>query len=189
MNWNRLLCALEYYQLLPQGREFRGIEVPWIVSRIAQDSTRPPGGVDWNVVPSDDDKPAGALVASGEQSFVQMMLDGQLPGNRYVCLTPCWRKEPVYNEFYRPYFMKVELIQLRTPARVMDMVDVAYWFFSTQCDPATIEIVETGDNMFDINVNGIEVGSYGQREWQGFEWTYGTGLAEPRFTAAVKHVR
>jgi hypothetical protein len=36
----------------------------------------------------------------------------------------------------------------------------------------------------DIELNGIEIGSYGWRQNQDIIWAYGTGLAEPRFSIA-----
>jgi hypothetical protein len=37
----------------------------------------------------------------------------------------------------------------------------------------------------DLVLNGIEVGSYGVRTVGNRTWTYGTGLALPRFTVAI----
>jgi hypothetical protein len=38
---------------------------------------------------------------------------------------------------------------------------------------------------YDLEINGIEVGSYGRREVGDFTWVYGTGLALPRFSQAL----
>ena len=50
-----------------------------------------------------------------------------------------------------------------------------------------IEIVEYlfGSSSKDININGVEVGSYGCRNFEGNIVQYGTGLALPRITQAV----
>jgi hypothetical protein len=37
----------------------------------------------------------------------------------------------------------------------------------------------------DLEINGIEVGSYSRRSFGGISWTCGTGLAEPRFSMAT----
>jgi hypothetical protein len=41
-------------------------------------------------------------------------------------------------------------------------------------------------NNQDIEINGVEVGSYGYRTYEGFNWIYGTGCAEPRLTQALE---
>jgi hypothetical protein len=47
---------------------------------------------------------------------------------------------------------------------------------------------ENSEYNIDIVINGIEVGSYGLRvlNLTGFIWIYGTGLALPRMTQAIK---
>ena len=42
------------------------------------------------------------------------------------------------------------------------------------------------DEGYDIVLNGIEVGSYGIRQHENLRWIYGTGIAEPRFSTALK---
>jgi hypothetical protein len=59
--------------------------------------------------------------------------------------------------------------------------------FSRLHNNSSVDIVAT-DEGYDININGIEVGSYGFREIGDFMWVYGTGLAEPRFSQAVGRV-
>ncbi len=46
-----------------------------------------------------------------------------------------------------------------------------------------VEIVAT-DEGWDLEVNGIEVGSYGFRQSGGRRWACATGLALPRFDVA-----
>lgn len=47
-----------------------------------------------------------------------------------------------------------------------------------------IEVVDT-DEGFDLQLGGIEIGSYGKRHHDSFgPWAYGTGLALPRFSVA-----
>jgi hypothetical protein len=45
-------------------------------------------------------------------------------------------------------------------------------------------VVQPTDDCMDLTINGIEVGSYGKREFKNIKWIYGTGLAEPRFSIA-----
>jgi hypothetical protein len=41
---------------------------------------------------------------------------------------------------------------------------------------------------WDLTLGGEEIGSYGYRTFEGHQWVYGTGLAEPRFTTLVKRL-
>jgi hypothetical protein len=74
---------------------------------------------------------------------------------------------------------------------LFEMISDAYYFFESlgytgRCgeQAAKIETVDTPVGR-DINFNGIEVGSYGIREFEGFKWVYGTGAAEPRLSQAI----
>ena len=49
------------------------------------------------------------LVASGEQSFMQLIGDSKMDPGKYVTLTPCFRDESV-DKLHKQYFMKTELI-------------------------------------------------------------------------------
>lgn len=41
---------------------------------------------------------------------------------------------------------------------------------------------------FDIEVDGVEIGSYGFRRMpDGVPYTYGTGVAEPRFSGCIRN--
>jgi hypothetical protein len=40
----------------------------------------------------------------------------------------------------------------------------------------------------DLYLNGIEVGSYGIRKHNSYQWVYGTGLALPRFDKALNKI-
>jgi hypothetical protein len=44
-----------------------------------------------------------------------------------------------------------------------------------------IKIVKTNIG-YDLELNNIELGSYGVRKYGQLHWVYGTGLAEPRFS-------
>ena len=80
--------------------------------------------------------------------------------------------------------MKVELYWPKHYGRdVGDVLRDAATFFGLE--GAIPEIVET-DEGWDINVGGIEVGSYGSRSIHDHLWVYGTGLAEPRFSQALR---
>lgn len=166
--------ALSHYRV----RGYHHIEVPWLVSEEADDCTKPP------------DSPFGPLdvqgllrlPASGEQGFIHLMQRGELPPARYVTLTPCFRQERQYDALRRPWFMKVELIDVGVNT-TMDLLRDAESFFSPFLEVKTVQ-TEGG---YDLeSLDGIELGSYGFRERPFGCWTYGTGLAEPRFSEVLK---
>lgn len=171
------------YRLLEQALSFYGSrgyvyvsDAPWLVDKEASYATKPPGTEDVKV--SNADK---HLVASGEQSFIQLMLEGR-EFKRAMCITPCFRVER-YNDYHKPYFMKVELINADDPSRgnLLQMVHDAASFFEKH---VTIKIVETTPGSFDIQSKATrsELGSYGIRRYKDFMWIYGTGCAEPRLS-------
>jgi len=161
---------------------FKYIEVPWFVSDAAVRVTMPPGRMGHRTQD-------GPLVGSAEQSFIQLMMNGTLPPGKYVAATPCFRDDEV-DELHQRYFMKVELIQvcgsqdLKVENQLHEMVKQALGFFQSWYE-GDYRIVKT-DQELDIELNGIEIGSYGYREHEQFRWFFGTGLAEPRFTIVTE---
>lgn len=85
--------------------------------------------------------------------------------------------------------MKAELI-IANPdfgeIKYRRMVIDAAMFFSKYTNSSKVSIDSTKEG-HDITINGIEVGSYGGRQFNGFTWIYGTGCAEPRLSEALKN--
>lgn len=127
----------------------------------------------------------GVLVGSAEQSFMAAQKSGSLSEGRYVALTPCFRREHEETETHRRYFMKVELYAPNTTGDdlAFEFASLAREFMQTETD-AVVDLVQTAEG-FDLEIGGIEVGSYSGRFLGGMGWTCGTGLAEPRFTTAI----
>lgn len=180
IDWQMIGAAVSYYRRLGyQYIETKWIEEPrWIQTTV-------PSEIHMQYVVT-----GGALIGSAEQSLVAMSARKEIPPGWYVSASPCFRIERNYNEFYRPYFFKVELfrsIQIGTLA-VEDTLHSAKAFFSSLLTPETQSLLteEKTDEGYDINLCGIEIGSYGFRERDGQFWVYGTGLAEPRFSVAKK---
>lgn len=184
IRWDLLHETTEHFQERQYGG-FRFIDVPWLVTERAIRST-----FQGNI---HEALPGQYAVGSAEQSFAQLLLDGVLdPKESYVALSPCFRDEPVIDELHKPHFMKVELIRpFKGDGREDRLIalDAAYWFntltdrYSYRCKHK-VELVQTPEG-YDVNVNGIEVGSYGIRHFEGFSWVYGTAMAEPRFSTAM----
>ena len=153
------------------------------------------------------------LPASGEQSFMQMMQEDTLKPGTYQCVTPCWRDEEHYDGLSQPYFLKLELIDYaheeRPYERLLLMRDFAAEFFRRELSYAHVHALQDntpwrerwveprpldGPGYIDLDLvsetERIELGSYGRRRhryWMGDHfWVFGTGLAEPRFTEALR---
>ena len=179
INWQIFGEAVEYYEDL--GYQY--IEVPWRVGPEAIKKTLP-SHVDLEIF----NDPIN-LVGSAEQSFVEMMLDGVMPIGKFQAITPCFRNETVYDDLHQPHFMKLELINFGeiSDEKLNQMIKDAVGFFKPRVYMNDVQLVQTNDG-FDIEHNGIELGSYGIRimmyKRKRFSWIYGTGIAEPRFSFA-----
>jgi hypothetical protein len=134
--------------------------------------------------PFDNADDEAVLVGSAEQAFMQAQYQGMLPAGRYVSLTPCFRREERVTETHKRYFMKVELYAScdASPETALEFANIARDFMRGETDQP-IDLVETAEG-WDLEIGGIEVGSYSARQGGGMSWTCGTGLAEPRFTTA-----
>lgn len=156
---------------------YRPVDAPWIVSPLADYATKPMGKNSFVTE-------IGNFVASGEQSFIQMMMDGNLRPGRYLCVTPCFRDEKE-DETHFKYFMKLELIDTIdvSDESMWNMMREARFFFEKYVDTRIDPVNEV---QFDLvtKKHNIELGSYGIREFNDLKWVYGTGLALPRFTIA-----
>jgi len=175
INWQYLYRSIPVYE----SNGFKYIEVPWIVPATTTKITFPQGNTEFKT-------PVGDLVGSAEQSFLYLISQGKLPRGRYCSITPCFRSEDHIDNLRRNWFMKLELIDTLNVS-VSNLVEITEiccsWMRSLLGDHPTI--VQTDTEMFDIEYHGIEIGSYGIRNYPNFApWIYATGLAEPRFSQA-----
>lgn len=176
-----LAAALQLWQ--EAGAAFTNL--PWAAPPHVVQGTRPM----W--AGRDTITPHGVLVASGEQSFLWMDEEGLLPENP-LCVgwSPCFRDERHFDDLHHFYFMKVEIYRrLETGEdgeRVLnDLVATAAGIMEKigGVAPAVVEIAPW---QLDLEIAGLEVGSYGCRPRpNGRPYFYATGLAEPRFSQAL----
>ena len=174
--------------LFYESKGFLNIETPWTVTESISGITKPPAVKDFKLV-HDDNK---VLVASGEQGFLYMYNKGFLPLGRFQTTTPCFRKE-AFGPFHTKYFVKTELIDTKdvSVSNLETIVDIALGNFIRLATKYSekFAVIDTtyslGYPSFDIELNGIEVGSYGIRGCEFLNWVYGTGIAEPRFTKVL----
>ena len=179
-NWARLGRAVDFYQACG----FRRVEVPWFVAPEITALTLTDRGRALTV------EPEGDLIGSAEQSLLTLDRAGQLGQGRFVACTPCFRREPVQDDLHLTGFMKVELYRndAADEAAMQEMIGAALTFMRLETKTWVIEVKQTGEG-FDLELGGIEVGSYGYQQAEGLSWTYGTGIAEPRFTQALTRFR
>lgn len=178
------------YRLIDEAQRFyaeRGwqyIDVPWIVDQESVFFTVPDNS---RVHSLDEYWGNAALVGSAEQSFIQLMENSiDDPKNwfsgKYQTVTPCFRDEKEHNDFTRPYFMKLELFDNTDILGLSKMVEEANQFLSRYIDTKIVK-TDTGYDIIDSEM-GIELGSYGIRTIKRYgRYLYGTGLAEPRYSA------
>lgn len=176
--WQRLTTALEYYT--QNGYAYK--DVPWMVGRETSLLTCPDRGRIMGVPHHGD------LVGSAEQGFLELMRQRR-PGV-YVAITPCFRDEGTLDKLHGLTFMKVELYRDDNADNeaLMDVITSAQSFMKQVLPPELenrLQLVQT-ESGFDLELKGIEVGSYGIRTLpSGEQYIYGTGLAEPRFEIAM----
>lgn len=174
INYGRFDIAKMHYEY--SGFEY--IELPWTVDEDIANITKPYGVQNFFM----KDK---VFVASGEQSFLQLSLKGNLKPGKYQGISPCFRDEGIIDRIHQEYFLKLELFQSVDVniENLGKMIESAQKFFNYFCVDTLKTVTEDG---FDIcTMQGIELGSYGIREFNGFHWIFGTGLAEPRLTKAT----
>lgn len=120
-------------------------------------------------------------VGSAEQSIYQMIKDGKYLPAKVLAITPCQRDEELFDETHQEIFLKIELACTDESITYQKIaMDVMEFYLGIN---KSSQFVNFGDSL-DIEINGIEVGSYGQRTYNGRTIHYGTGLALPRFLQA-----
>jgi seryl-tRNA synthetase len=177
--WPYISQALMFYQ----EKGYKYIEVPWIVQNVVNMITCPDEDFLMKI-----DGTYSSLVGSAEQGFLALQMNNGLAKGKYVSCSPCFRNEKNPTEIHRKYFMKVELYQTNDTSidSMYNLIQDAQDFFDTLTTQG-IQRVATNEGI-DLNLNGIEIGSYGIKSFSSHKWIYGTGLALPRFTQARQHI-
>ena len=187
LDWLLLGQAVEHYR----GMGYQQVETPWAIPNPYMAGTKPHGHRTFVMTHGHFKDQHHELVGSAEQGFVYMKSRKMLqPDQRYMSVSPCFRVED-FDSLHLPWFMKLELFDPRTDPVCLELMLI-------DCENAfktllgkfgekenKIEIVQIGET-YDIELNGIEIGSYGFRRHDNpaDDYLYGTGLALPRFTQA-----
>lgn len=169
--------AVAFYE----AEGYRYVEAPWAVSEESVAITCPRPEFTARV------EGLGALVGSSEQSFLHLDLSGRLDRGRFVACTPCFRLGDAGDDLHFPTFMKVELYDnvATTPRGWKAMLADAFELALRLGAPKDALGLEATDEGLDLMLGGIEIGSFGMRCHENHTWSYGTGLALPRFTQAL----
>lgn len=157
-------------------RGYREIVVPFTVDPVYHQHTDSSGNPF-----STTDHLGKVYVASGEQSFVELHDKGLLPDGKIMCITPCVRHEPVFDQLHNFVFLKLELMMVNSEdmtAVLNDAVDFHNQFIT----PVKLELTDSGvDILGEYKGEDVELGSYGVRKMlDGTPYVFGTGLALPR---------
>lgn len=127
IDYRKIADSISFYEKL----DFKRVEAPWWVPKEIMNITRPPDV-------SEDaayflSKNSKCLVASAEQSFLDMANQGLLPKGKYQATTPCFREE-IQGALKRKYFIKNELIITDDPSEksLQEVISQALDFFKTQ---------------------------------------------------------
>lgn len=130
------------------------------------------------------------VVASAEQSFLQLDKDGELKAGNWMALTPCYREEPILDDVHLPVFLKLELIQISDDANFYTRSEAMYLAhkmqkFFKEFYAMPTKVIETEEG-WEVMYEDLELGSFGvRRTMTGRSYIYGTGLAEPRASTAL----
>ena len=172
-----------------QSKGYSKIQVPWTVEAEVMDITRPQGKKMFDLL-------GKQLVASAEQSFLQLIKDQQIAPGKYVATTPCFRDDRE-DELHQHYFLKTELINFDFQNKFVEkdldnMINEALELFAFFL-PVQKLATSIGFDIVDQKL-GIELGSYGIRDHQFSDgrkvhWVYGTGMALPRLTYILGKVK
>lgn len=183
IDYKKISDALEFYQ----NKGFKLKEVPWIVSNKTYNITNP---LDYDAFHTS----LGEVVASGEQSFLELIRNGELKEGKYICSTPCFRDDPI-DETHHKWFMKVELIDFlgkdlpssKELKQKRDFILNSSMEFFERYLKTSLEKTDQGIDIVSSKEK-IELGSYGIRNYNNeFSWIYGTGVAEPRLSYCLRN--
>lgn len=126
------------------------------------------------------------LVGSAEQSLYYLRCNNRLEDNVYYqSTTPCFRYDDVIDDLHVHEFYKLELIIFNPESAIIALENLICDALDYFHEYANAEVIETKEG-YDIEINGIEVGSYYCKSIDSLNYVCGTGLALPRLQCALK---
>lgn len=180
IDWSLLAKAANFYN----ESGFTQKETPYALPELYHSYTKPHNDPSFILKSGMFSKQPHELVGSAEQGFIYLILNNLVnPQERFFSITPCFRTDN-YDYLHQPWFMKLELFHYSSDLNdLLFMIHLVKLFFTSECK-VDLKIVVTGENSYDLELNSIEVGSFGFRTVEGKTFIYGTGLALPRFSIA-----
>lgn len=188
VNYGFISAAVAHYR----SYGFEPIDAPWLVSKKIAEITKPADRPHYLIRREGSDMEK-SFVASGEQSFLYLINKGHLPGyGKFQTVTPCIRPD-TFDSYHTKYFMKNELIWYNVKGIANygqpwldEMLRLSMTLFSNLVGSNyydKLKVVQQSEHSYDIELDGVEIGSYGFRSTDFVSWVYGTGIAEPRFSS------
>jgi len=174
ISYKLLSNSIDYYER--QG--FTRIETPWTVSKYTDNITKPSDVISFQLKHDNS-----CLVASGEQSFLFLYLQEQLPKGQFQTTTPCYRADQI-DFLHSRSFIKNELIKtdIVNEIELEKIIKICFNFYKKYLPGVKIIKTKIG---YDIEYEGMELGSYGIRHSDFISWIYATGCAEPRLSKII----
>lgn len=185
IDWRKMALACAFYA----QKGFEYLETPWVIPAQYSKLTKPHDDPTFIFEKGLFSLQPNELVGSAEQGFLYLIQNNLLPKGKFYSVSPCFRTD-TYDATHQPWFLKLELIDTNVvdaDKQLKQIMDLAYEFFTTiKNNDSVLEIVALPDGSKDINLNDIEIGSYGVRKMCDTPYIYATGLALPRFDVANK---
>lgn len=181
IDWQLLSQANSFYK----NYGFIQVETPFAIPNYYHSFTKPHNNQSFVLDKDMFSNEPHELVGSAEQGFIYLLLNDLISNNKLQSITPCFRFDD-YDQFHQPWFLKLELFHLSENIDdLFDLISLSKKFFETHT-LSPVNIINTGENMYYLEINNIEIGSYGFRHINNLTFIYGTGLALPRFSLANK---
>ena len=184
IDWARIAQSANFYGTIG----YKQVEVPWLVSRKFAMATCPSEEF---LVQSN----LGDLVGSAEQGFIQQDYLGFLGKGRFQAISPCFRKETALDDLHQTAFLKLELyvndgdLFEAMERMAKDARTVARGFVREKAISSDIvlpvPVLKETEEGLDLEMGGIELGSFGVRSFEHVAWAFGTGHAEPRLSSTI----
>ncbi len=170
MKISRFINAVLYYK----ERGYIEADFPYYANIDAINITMPVGNIALSHLGDT------AYVGSAEQSFIDCILNGEPYEGSFMAFSPCHRDEKHLSSKTNLIFSKLELYS--TSKSYMNILQDVKQFIVREYGilRENIEIIQT-ENGHDLELNGVELGSYGMRTVNGFTYAYGTGITFPRW--------
>lgn len=147
IDFNILNHSIFYYKL----KKYEYIEVPWLVDEDISNLTKPDNKKNFYV----NDK---TIVASAEQSFLQLIKENKLEYGNYITTTPCFRDE-IVDDLHNQYFMKTELMIFNTSDNLLsifhDVLNMCLSFFNQYIDAKILHTLSNTYYQHDISYTDI----------------------------------